>query len=74
MLSDITEQCLDLIFLHSSPVTQTAETDYDKDFKTWHQRFAFVKSIIDTDEFNESVNKIISSPSTKWKENEIEKD
>ncbi|HMQ78418.1 MAG TPA: DUF2357 domain-containing protein [Ignavibacteria bacterium] len=74
MLSNITEQCLDLIFLHSSPVTQTAETDYDKDFKTWHQRFAFVKSIIDTDEFSESVNKIISSPSTKWKENEIEKD
>lgn len=74
MLSDITEECIELVFQHSSPVTQIVEVDYENDNKTWHQRFAFIKSIIDTEEFNEAVNKIISAPVTKWRETEIDKD
>lgn len=74
MLSDITDECIELVFQHSTPVTQVVETDYVKDSKTWHQRFAFIKSIIDTEEFNEAVNKIISSPVTKWKATETYKD
>ncbi len=74
MLSDITDECIELVFQHSSPVTQIVEVDYDNDSKTWHQRFAFIKSIIDTEEFNEAVNKIISAPVTKWKETETDKD
>jgi len=74
MLSDITEQCIELIFQHSSPVTQVVDIDHEKEFRTWHQRFAFIKSIIDKEEFADAVNKIISSPVTKWKEEEAEKD
>lgn len=74
MLLDITDECIELVFQHSSPVTQVVEIDYENDSKTWHQRFAFIKSIIDTEEFNEAVNKIISAPVTKWKEIEVDKD
>lgn len=74
MLTDITNQCIELIFQYSSPVTQPVVTNYEKDFKTLHQRFAFIKSIIDTDEFLDAANKIISSPVTKWKESESDKD
>ncbi len=74
MLSDITEQCIELVFQHSSPVTQVVEVDDKKDFKTWHQRFAFIKSVIDTEEFRDAVNKVISSPVTRWAESEIDKD
>lgn len=74
MLSDITDECIELVFQHSSPVTQVVETDYENDSKTWHQRFAFIKSVIDTEEFNEAVNKIITAPVKKWKETETYKD
>ncbi len=74
MLSDITENCIELVFQHSSPVTQVVEVDYEKNYKTWHQRFAFIKSVIDSAEFNDSVHKVISSPVTKWAESEIDKD
>ncbi|MBK9732183.1 MAG: DUF2357 domain-containing protein [Chitinophagaceae bacterium] len=74
MLSDITDECIELVFQHSSPITQVVETDYENDNKTWHQRFAFIKSVIDTEEFNEAVNKIISAPVTKWKATETYKD
>ena len=74
MLSEITDECIELVFQHSSPVTQIIEVDYEKDNKTWHQRFAFIKSIIDTEEFNDAVNKITSAPVTKWKATETEKD
>jgi predicted component of viral defense system (DUF524 family) len=74
MLLDITEHCIELIFQHSSPVTQIVEVDYEKDNRTWHQRFAFIKSIIDTEEFKDAVNKVISAPVTKWKECETSED
>lgn len=74
MLGDITEKCTDLLMQHSSPVVQNFETDYKKDPKTYYQQFAFLKSIIDSEEFNDSVMKIISSPITRWREIEKETD
>lgn len=74
MLSDITDECIELVFQHSSPVTQIIDVDYQNDNKTWHQRFAFIKSVIDTEEFNDAVNKIVSAPVTRWKETETDKD
>jgi len=68
MLSDITEHCIELIFQHSSPITQMVQPEYESENKTWHQRFAFIKSIVETDEFNDAVNKVISAPVTKWEE------
>ena len=74
MLGEITERCTDLLMQHTSPVVQNFEPDFERDPKTLYQRFAFLKSILDSEEFNDSVLKIISSPITKWKEIEIDND
>jgi len=74
MLGEITEKCTDLIMQHSSPVVQNFEPDYKVDPKTYYQQFAFLKSIIDSAEFNDSIMKIISSPITRWREIESETD
>jgi len=74
MLVDITDQCTDLLMLHSSPVSQTFTIDFNKDAQTLYQRFTFLKSIIDSEEFDDSVHKILSSPVNKWIETEIYSD
>ena len=74
MLEEITEKCTDLLLQHSSPVSQNFETNFNADAGTLYQRFAFIKSIINSDEFYDSIHKIISAPVTKWKESEIIKD
>jgi|ERR1035437_3123450 predicted component of viral defense system (DUF524 family) len=74
MLEEITEKCTDLLLKHSSPVSQFFEVDFNADANTLYQRFAFIKSILDSEEFSDSVHKILSSPVTKWKESETEKD
>jgi len=74
MLGEITERCTDLIMQHTSPVIQNFEPEFGSDPKTIYQQFAFLKSIIDSDEFNDSVMKIIASPITQWKEIETDND
>ncbi len=68
MLESITEKCTDLILQSNSPVSHSFETDYNTDSKTLYQRFAFIKSIIQSDDFEEAIQRIISSPTTIWKE------
>lgn len=74
MLEEITEKCTDLLLQHSSPVSQLFEVNFNADSNSLYQRFAFIKSILDSVEFNDSVNKIISAPVTRWKESETLKD
>lgn len=74
MLSDITEKCVDLLLQHDSPVYQHFEIDFSVDAKTLYQRFAFIKSVIDSPEFNDSIQKILSTPVTRWKDTECIKD
>lgn len=66
MLEFIAEKCTDLLMLHTSPVTQSFTPDHDLDPETLYQRFAFIKSILESDEFKQSVNRIISDPVTSW--------
>ena len=68
MLNSITEKCTDLILQANSPVSHSFETDFNADNKTLYQRFAFIKSIINSEEFEDSVHRIVSSPTTKWTE------
>jgi predicted component of viral defense system (DUF524 family) len=68
MLNAITEKCTDLILQANSPVSHSFETDFNADNKTLYQRFAFVKSIINSEEFEDAIHRIISSPTTKWTE------
>ncbi|MBC7390616.1 MAG: DUF2357 domain-containing protein [Opitutaceae bacterium] len=74
MLEEITEKCTDLLLQHSSPVAQFFEVDFNADAATLYQRFAFIKSILESIEFNDSVHKILSSPVTRWRESETIKD
>jgi predicted component of viral defense system (DUF524 family) len=66
MLEDIAEKCTDLLMLHSSPVVQTFIPHPLEDPKTLYQRFAFIKAIVDSDEFSEAVQKILAAPVTRW--------
>lgn len=74
MLDSITEKCTELLMQINSPITQHYEIDFEKDNETMYQRFVFVQSLIASNEFNEAVQKIISSPTTKWKQDEELKD
>jgi len=66
MLEFIAEKCTDLLMLHTSPVTQSFKPDQELDPETLYQRFAFIKSILDSDEFKQSVNRILTDPVTEW--------
>ena len=74
MLEDITEECTELLMIHSSPVTQRFSPDHAKNPKTIYQRFAFVKSIVDSTEFQDAVQRILSMPVTVWKQHTEEID
>jgi hypothetical protein len=71
MLENITEKCTDLLMQINSPVLQNFETDFNENNETIYQRFCFVSSLINSKEFEEAIQKIISSPKTIWT-NEIE--
>ena len=68
MLKDIAAKCTELLMQINSPITQNFEINFDKDNETIYQRFAFVSALINTNEFDEAVHKIIAWPTTKWLE------
>ncbi|MHA8084922.1 DUF2357 domain-containing protein [Aquirufa antheringensis] len=68
MLESITEKCTDLIMQIDSPISQHFDTNYDTDSQTIYQRFTFVKALINSSDFEESIQKIVSSPTTNWDE------
>jgi predicted component of viral defense system (DUF524 family) len=74
MLELITEKCTDLLLQANSPVYQHFEIDYTKNPQTLYQKFAFIKSVIGTDEFAEAIHRIVTAPVTKWTETTEEKD
>lgn len=74
MLKEITERCTELLLEHSSLVSQFFKPNYETDPKALYQKFAFAKSVIDSEEFNDSLNKILISPVTRWRNIESLKD
>ena len=66
MLEDITDECTDLLMIHSSPVTQRYDIDYAEDSRSLYQKFAFVKSVVDSEHFRNAVQRVISMPVTAW--------
>ncbi len=74
MLELITEKCTDLLLQANAPVSHSFDIDYSKNTQTLYQRFAFVKSVIATDEFAEAVHRIVTMPVTQWKETAENKD
>ena len=73
MLSDITSYYTDLVMQQGSPVTQKFEVDYETPQHTLYQKFAFVKSIVEDDQFDEAIHKIITNPVRKWAETTVER-
>jgi predicted component of viral defense system (DUF524 family) len=74
MIESITEQCTELVMQIDSPISQHFEPDFDIDGKTLYQRFSFVKALMDSQEFEEAVQLIISNPTTTWHTAEESKD
>ena len=73
MLEDITAYYTDLVLMQGSPVTQKLEIDNDSPQQTLYQRFAFVRSIVESTGFQEAINKIIANPVRKWEETIVER-
>ena len=74
MLHDITSHFTDLVMMQGAPVTQRFEVDVNEDSQTLYQQFAFMKSLVDSEEFEEALNKILYNPIHKWTGTIIEKD
>lgn len=74
MLHDITRHFTELVMMQGAPVTQRFEVDANEDSRTLYQQFAFMKSLIDSEEFEEALNKILYNPIHKWAGTAIEKD
>lgn len=74
MLELITEKCTDLLLQSNSPVSHHFDVDYSKDSQTLYQKFAFIKSIINSSEFKDSIHRVVTAPVTKWSETQEIKD
>ena len=74
MLHDITSHFTDLVMMQGAPVTQRFEVDPNENSNTLYQQFAFMKSLVDSDEFEEALNKILYNPIHKWTGTTVEKD
>lgn len=74
MLHDITSHFTDLVMMQGAPVSQWFEVDPKEDSNTLYQQFAFLKSLVDSEEFEEALNKIFYNPIRKWTGTTIEKD
>ena len=74
MLHDITSHFTDLVMMQGAPVTQRFEIDPNENSNTLYQQFAFMKSLVDSEDFEEALNKIFYNPIHKWTGTTIEKD
>lgn len=66
MLEYITEKSTDLLLQSTSPTQHYFVPDFEKDSQTLYQRFAFLQSIVNTDEFEIAIHRIITRPATQW--------
>ena len=73
MLEDITAYYTDLVLMQGSPVTQKLEIDNETPQQTLYQRYAFVRSIVESTTFQEAIHKIIANPVRKWEETIVER-
>lgn len=73
MLEDITAYYTELVMIQGAPVTQKFEVDFTRDKKILYQKFAFVKSIVESETFCDAIHKIQSNPVRKWTETIVER-
>lgn len=73
MMEDISEYCTELLMQQSSPVTQNYTIDKDADPQTHYERFAFVKSLVESESFEDAITQIETQPIVKWEDVEEER-
>lgn len=66
MLDDIALYYTDLVLLQGSPVRQSLEVDENATSQTLYQKFSFVRSVVESEPFQEAIHKIMVSPVRKW--------
>lgn len=74
MLGDIADKCNELIMRSNTPVEQLVGPVFGDVSKGLYQRFAFLRSILDSQEFQDAVNKVVSSPVSMWSVEETSRD
>lgn len=74
MLDDIAEYYTDLVLTQGSSVKQLLEIDESCPSQTLYQKFSFIRSIIDSDSFQESIYKIMANPVRKWADAMVQSD
>lgn len=72
MLEEISKAYTELV-MSFSPAGQHFLPDSNLSSRTLYQRFAFVKSIVDNDSFNEAVRKVILNPIRNWEQTVVNK-
>lgn len=72
MLEEISKDYAELV-MSFSPAGQHFLPDSYLSSRTLYQRFAFVKSIVDNDSFNEAVRKVILNPIRNWEQTIVNK-
>lgn len=73
MLDDIASYYTDLVLLQGAPVTQQLEVDSDASSLTLYQKFSFIRSVIDSQQFQEAIHKIMVNPVRKWTETTVQR-
>lgn len=66
MLEDITEKATDILFQINSPVNQSVTFDYDQNYQTLYQRFSFIQSLVNNEDFENAILQIEKNPTVKW--------
>lgn len=74
MLENIADKCTDLLLQHTALASIPLTIDFSASAATLYQRFSFIRSIIDSEEFRDSIHKILSAPVVRWKTEESERD
>lgn len=74
MLEFITEKSTDLLLQANSPISHQFDVDFETDNQSLYQKFAFIKSVITSDEFHDAINRVVTSPVTVWAESSELKD
>ncbi|MCD8032200.1 MAG: restriction endonuclease-like protein [Bacteroides sp.] len=66
MLEEITEHCTEILLQRNSPVSQYLLPEGPDTSRTLYQRFAFVRSVVGSEEFEGALQKILSAPVARW--------
>ncbi|MDO8331078.1 MAG: DUF2357 domain-containing protein [Fluviicoccus sp.] len=72
MLEDITDQCMDLLLQLRAPTSLRLVPDAGSTPQTITQRFAFLKAIIGSENFQNALRRISSHPHQCWEPEEVE--